>query len=162
MTDPAKGFLRDEVTDERRDFQFNPEELELALGAEWTAVSPRGSSHARQSFKHGKGRSFSLTLKFLRRTTDASDVATEMRALEALPFADYDRTGRLERAPHTQHVVFGSWRDFRCIVQEVRISMKDVWWDPATLVPGEFVATLTFAEVPPEGDLGRADVLAGA
>lgn len=162
MISPAKGFMRDEVTDERRDFQFNPEEFELKLGVEWTAVSPRGSSHARQSFKHSKGRSFSLTLKFLRQSTDARDIETVMRSLEALAFADYDRSGRLLRAPHPQHVVFGAWRSFRCVVEEVTLSMKDVWWDPETLRPGEFTATITFFEVPPEGDIDRADVLAGA
>lgn len=162
MISPAKGFMRDEVTDERRDFQFNPEELELVLGAEWTAVSPRGSSHPRQSYKHSKGRSFSLTLKFLRETVDASDIEQRQRWIESLPFADYDRSGRLLRAPHTQHVVFGAWRSLRCTIEEVRVAMKDVWWDPETLRPGEFTATVTFSEVPPEGDIGRADVLAGA
>lgn len=162
MTEPARAYMRDVTTDERRDFQWNPEELELQLGAEWSSVSARGSSHPRQSYKHSKGRSFTLSLRFLREAVDAKDMELQMRSYEALVFPDYDASGRLAKAPHTQLVVFGAWRTFRCVITDLKIAMKDIWWDPITLRPGGFDATVTFAEVPAEGDQGRADVLAGA
>lgn len=162
MTDPVLGFLRDEKTDEKFVFQFNFEQLKLSLGAEWTAVSPRGSSHARQSFKHSKGRTFSLKLRFLREAVDAKDIEQRIREVEALSFPDYDRSGRLSDAPHPLFVVFGAWRTMRCVLTDVELSMEDVWWDPDTLRPGGFDATVTFVDVPAGGDVSRADVRAGA
>jgi hypothetical protein len=159
-TDPVRGYLLDTVTQERFDFQFNPAEISVKLGASWTEKTPRGASHARQQFAHGKGRAFELSLYFLRTTVDASDMLAKQHAIEALSFPDYDTSGRLAGGPHPVRVAFGTWRTLRCIVGTVEIGYGP-YFDNVTLTPGEFTAKIEFVEVPEGGDIGFEDVRRG-
>jgi hypothetical protein len=158
--DPVKGYLLDEVTQQRFDFQFNFPEFSLKRGAEWTAKSPRGSSYPRRHFSHSKGGSFALTLQFVRTTADGTDLEDKRRAIEALPHPDYDDTGRLRGGPHIVRVALGPWRTLRCVVTDVEIDFGP-YFDAQTLQPGEFFAHLAFEEVPLDGDLSYDQVRNG-
>lgn len=158
--DPTRGYLLDLVTQERLPFQFNPAELSVKLGATWTDKEPRGASHPRKQFRAGKGRSYQVALRFLRTTTDASDMPERRRLVESLPFPDYDASGRISSGPHPVRFVFGAMAR-KCIVEDVTLDLGP-WFDPTTLEPGEFLATLTLVEQPAGGDLSRSDIRGGA
>lgn len=158
--DPTRGYLLDLVTQERLQFQFNPSELSVKLGASWSDKEARGASHSRKQYRASKGRSFQLVLKFLRTTADASDLPERRRLVESLPFPDYDAAGRLSQGPHPVRFVFGALTR-RCIVEDVTLDLGP-WFDPRTLEPGEFLATVSLVEQPAGGDLSRDDVRGGA
>lgn len=154
------GYLRDEVTQERIDFQFLPAELPVATKAEWNEHRPRGSSHARRHYVSTDGRKGEITLLFIRQTRDASDVESVRRKLEALPFPEYDARGQLRRGPHPQLLVFGAWRTLRVLIEEVKVE-PGPFFLPESTQPAELRATLSWTEAPARGDLSRDDVLGG-
>lgn len=156
----ARGYILDLITNERHVFQFNPAELVMKLGANYSAKSPHGSSHPRRQFTSSKGRAFSMELMFIREQLDAEDVAEWGRVFEALPHPDYDSDGRLLRGPHVLRVAFGPWRTLRCVVEDVEPHYGP-WFDPDTLKPGGLTVTLGFVETPVDGDLSHADVRGG-
>ncbi len=157
----ARGALVDLVTRERLDFQFNPEEFELSLGAEWHADTPQGASHAVRSYRGGKGRASPLALIFLRETVDAADMEQLSRRLEALPFPDYDPDGRLRSGPHPVRLHFGLWRSLRCTIGDIKLGYGP-WYHPETLRPGGIKAVISLDEAPAAGALSADDVRGGA
>lgn len=161
MPPVALGSLLDLVTNERLPFQFNPEALEVALGADWHTDTPQGASHPARSYRGGKGRTAPIELVFLRTTMDAADIVELGRRLEALPFPDYDPDGRLRRGPHPVRLHFGPWRSLRCTVGEVKLGYGP-WFDPETLRPGGIKATIALEEAPAAGALSASDVRGGA
>ncbi len=154
------GYLRDTITRERLDFQFNPDDLPMSLGASFASKTPRGASHPRLHFTSSEGRTESLALTFIRQTPDATDMEALRRRLMALTFADYDATGRLQRGPHPLTLVFGGLQTLRVIVTKVKLS-QGPYFDPTTTAPGEIRATLEWIEQPEESDLSRDDILGG-
>lgn len=159
--EPTRGYLHDVETGERFDFQFNPEEVEISLGSTRSSPAPRGASHPRQRWHSGAGRTFTLVLQFIRTTDDGKDVEERARQVEALAFGDYDTSGQLVSGPHVVRVALGAWRSLRCVVDSVKVAYGPVF-DPVTLAPFAFVATIAFVEVPESGDVSRAQVLRGA
>lgn len=154
------GYLRDTITGERIDFQFNPSDLPVKVSASWTEHEAPGSSHRRRHFKSTSGRSESMSLTFIRRNADGSDVDALRKRLESLPFPDYAPNGRLQRGPHPILLVFGGMRSLRVLVTEVSLA-HGPWFHPETTAPGELRATIAWADSPAEGDLSRDDVRAG-
>lgn len=157
---PATGYILDTVTQERWDMQFNPEGLELTLGATWSEKATQASSVPRAQYRGGKARTFPLNLVFLRTTEDGTDIDEWRRRIESLPFPDYEASGQLLREPHIIRIGFGPWRSLRCIVEEVQLTFGPHFL-PDTLTPSQIAASLKLREVPIEGSLGRDDVRGG-
>jgi len=157
---PTLGYLRDTVTNERLDFQFNPADLPVSLGANYATKTPRGASHPRLHFTSGEGRSESIALTFIRQQADAKDMVEMRRRLMALTFADYDSNGRLRRGPHPMMLIFGGLQAFRVKIKSVKLA-QGPWFHPETTAPGELHATLEWIEEPETGDLSRDDILGG-
>ena len=154
------GYLRDLVDGSRLDWHFNPEDLPVTVGANWSEKNVRGGSFPRQHYTGGKGRDGEVELVFIRRELDAQDIERVRRQLEALPLPDYDDSGRLKNGPHPVLLVFGGHRTLRVIITSVELK-SGPWFDPDTTTPGELRATLEWKNVPVNGDLSRDDVLAG-
>lgn len=154
------GYLRDLVTGERLDWQFNPEDLPVSLGASYADKTPRGASHPRGHYTGSKGRTGSITLTFIRQTTDGEDITALRKRVEALVFPDYDASDRLRRGPHPVLLVFGGMRSLRVRIDDVKLT-SGPWFDPETTAPGELRAEITWTDQPENLDLGRDDILGG-
>lgn len=154
------GYLRDLINGTRLDWQFNPEDIPVTVGANWSEKQVRGGSFPRQHYTGGKGREGKIDLVFIRQELDAGDIERIRRQLEALPLPDYDGSGRLRQGPHPVLLVFGGHRTLRVIITSVELK-SGPWFDPDTTTPGELRATLEWKNVPVNGDLSRDDVLAG-
>jgi len=156
----ALGYMRDTVTEERLEFQFNPEDLPVKVSANYATHTPRGSSHARRQHTHTSGRGGKFNLIFIRRTVDASDVEAMRRRIESLPFGDYDQSGRVRRGPHPMLLVFGAMRTLRVLVMEVEIAQGPHFLADTT-APCELRVSIAWEDAPEQGDLSRDDVLGG-
>lgn len=154
------GYLRDLVTNERLEWQFNPEDLPVSVGANYADKTPRGASHPRGHYTGSKGRTGSLTLTFIRQTTDGADITALRKRLEALPFPSYDAGGRLRRGPNPILLVFGGMRSLRVRIDDVKLT-GGPWFDPETTQPGELRAEITWTDQPEALDLDREDILGG-
>lgn len=154
-------YLLDLVTQERFEFQHNPEAQELEFGhkAHFGEKNPKGSSHATLHYKHSDSDEFTLKLFWSRRELDASDVVQAERRLVSLTLGDYSDDGRLQNGPHPQRLVFGDYLNKRVIVKAVKIKPGPAF-DATTLRPWESWITITFKEIP-EADVSREDVRFG-
>lgn len=159
-TPTTLGYLRDTVTSRRLDFMFNPEDLPVEVTANYASHTPRGASHPRRNYTHTTGRKGRISLLFIRREVDATDVDVMRRELEALPFPDYDRRGQLRRGPHAMVLVFGSMRVFRVIVMSVKLAQGPHFL-PETTMPCELRAEIEWEDSPEEGDLSHDEVRGG-
>lgn len=154
------GYVRFLATNERLDFQYNPETIKLVIGATWNDRFPHGASHPRAQFQHADGRPIEVPLVFFARADDATDLDATRRLIESMPFPEYDGDGRLRSGPEPVVFVFGAWRTFRCTVRGVEIEPGPSF-DPVTTRPRQLTVKLTLAESPASGDVSASDVRGG-
>jgi hypothetical protein len=156
----ALGYLRDVVTRERLDFQFNPDDLPVEVSAAFASHSPRGATHVRRQYTHTSGRGGKISLVFIRQKVDAGDIEDYRRAIESLPYPDFDTGGRLRRGPHEQIIVFGGFRSLRVKITGVRLT-QGPHFIAETTAPTELRAEITWEDAPEQGDLSRDDIRGG-
>jgi hypothetical protein len=128
-----KGTLSNVETGETVEFQFNPVEIKLALGADWKSSASPGASFERMQFGNRKNDVLTFKLQMDGRSRGAASVPDRLAYLASLtapPDADLDiRTA----APPRVLVRFPGFLSMETILPDVGITAKR--FDPTTGAP---------------------------
>lgn len=115
---PARGWLYNEVTGERLEFQFNPDVEDRKSTSFASSVVP-GLSHPVLQFQAGEGRVISFTLAFSAFEGDR-DILRDIRWIQSLQYPTWEE-GVLQSAPPRVIFSMGRHLTVRGVVRSVQV-----------------------------------------
>lgn len=122
---PARGWLYNEVTGERLEFQFNPE-INDVKGTSFASSVVPGLSHPVLQFTAGDARQISFTLDFTAFEGDR-DILRDIRWIQALQYPTWEE-GVLSAAPPRVILSMGKTLTVRGVVKNVQAHYRR--WTP--------------------------------
>lgn len=115
---PARGWIYNEVTGERLDFQFNPE-VEDRKSTAFASLAVPGLSHPVLQFQAGEARVISFTLMFSAFHGDR-DILRDIRWIQSLQYPTWEE-GVLQAAPPRVVFSMGPHLTIRGVVRNVQV-----------------------------------------
>lgn len=146
--DPIKGYLRDTISGETLEFQYNPQPLRDNESLGLTTLSVPSASHPRIIPSAPGPREISFTIQFSRDSDDKSEVAKKASWLKSLRYPSEGSRFETYRAPVVLFV-FGKFYKIPCYLKQVNMNF-DQMFDPATLEPWFVSAAVVFVEASEE------------
>jgi nucleoid-associated protein YgaU len=117
---PTKGSLKNLISNDSVEFQFNPTEYAIARAVNWKAANQKGANVPRQEFEGGQPAK--LTLKLFFDTTDTgSDVRNITNKLWKMSMVDDRTKNSRTKKGHPPHCLFtwGSVWSFEAVVVNI-------------------------------------------
>lgn len=153
-TRSARGWLLNEATGERLEFQFNPV-VQDDKGTEYEKHRVPGLSHPVLQFVAGDSRTLSFTLELV--ADEGRDLLADVRWIQSLQYPTW-REGQLREAPPLVVLVLGRSLSVRGVVRKVSVTYKR--WAPDFSQLLEATVRMDMEEYAPES-VSMEDVLRG-
>lgn len=137
---PIAGYLVDLATNDRLEFQYNPDTITDSKGTDYATIKIPGMSHPRYQYVSGGARQINFRLGLFMR-----DVQKKVSWLQSLQYPTHEKT-MLKNAPHRVLLVVGDlYPGVECIVKQVKVNYFGLF-DPATLLPQQAEVDLALEE----------------
>ena len=109
------GYIVDIETNERLEFQYNPDDIADDKSTDYAAVQIPGMSHPRYQYVSGKPRKIAFKVKLFK-----GPVRDKVHWLRSLLYPEHAGT-MLKNAPHRVLLIFGDlYPGVECVVRKVK------------------------------------------
>lgn len=134
------GYLVDVKTNEKLEFQYNPENISDSKSTDYATIKIPGMSHPRYQYVSGGSRQINFRLGLF-----MDDVQKKVSWLQSLQYPTHEGTV-LKNSPHRVLLVLGDlYTGLECIVKQVKVSYFGLF-EPETLLPKQAEVDISLEE----------------
>jgi hypothetical protein len=134
------AYLVDLITNERLEFQYNPENISDSKTTDYATIKIPGLSHPRYQYVSGGARQINFKISLFMK-----DVKKTVEWIQALQYPTHEGT-MLKNAPHRVLLVVGDlYPGLECVVKQVKATYFGLF-DPASLLPQQADVDLSLEE----------------
>lgn len=134
------AYLVDLTSNERLEFQYNPENISDSKSTDYATIKIPGMSHPRYQYVAGGARQLNFKISLFMK-----DVKKNVEWLQALQYPTHEGT-MLKNAPHRVLLVVGDlYPGLECIVKQVKATYFGLF-DPSNLMPLQAEVDLSLEE----------------